>query len=316
MRGAVIALVVLAALTGCKRREDIASQDTRTPPSLGPRFYPPEGWAWGTVAPEGSPAIRYGVSSTTGTPRATVILLAGGGEPAETYFETARDLIDKGFTVWILDPAPRPTAGAQALRFMVDNVVRPRAGDTVVVAAYDSGVLAALLEAETQRPRVSGLVLWSPKLAEAEGDEARKRVGQGLGAFKAAGEHDWIRPDHDLSGRATLADAWRTANPDLRPKPRPWNWFLAQADAIAAAADPGRVKSVDLPVLVLESGRDDRARTLCTALPRCVRTTLETEKAPPHLASDRVRGVWLAALTGFVEDRIAGRELPAQAHAT
>jgi lysophospholipase len=306
VRGVLAVVLVCLALAGCHREAKDAFVDTRTPPSLSPRYFPPEGWAWGTVQAEGGSSIRYGVAAPTGVPKASVIIAAAAGEPAELYYETARDLIGQGYTVWVLDPAPSPSAGAAAIHALIDNMVRPKAADTVVLAGYDYGALESLLEAETLTPRVNGLVVWQPRLTEPLGLVAAGKVKVGLGGFTAEGEHAWTRPDYDLSGRATLAQAWQTANPDLRPKPRPWSWFDNAAVAADQAADPARLKLLSVPVLVVSAPGDAPADKLCAGLARCQRTAADPGgKAPLHLAADAQRTVWLQALLQFVEARVA-----------
>ncbi len=307
MRGWLSLLVPVLALAGCSREDEKTPFfDTRIPPSLSPRFYPPEGWAWGTIQPPGQPAVRYGVAAPTGVPRASVIIAAAAGEPAEVYFETVHDLVSHGFTVWVMDAAPSPLGGGQALHFLIDNVVRPHAGDTVVVAGYDTGALSGLLEAEGRNPRIDGLAIWSPKLSEPLGGQAAQKARMGLGALAAAGEHDWVRPTYDLSGRATLAQAWETANPDLRPGKRPWSWFANTAEGVGFAIDPDHLKAVTLPVLMVAADGDARAAQACSTLPHCERLTAQAGALPLHLAPDTARDPLIKALEGFVDARIAG----------
>jgi lysophospholipase len=300
-------LLVVLALAGCRREAKDLYVDTRVPPSLSPRYFPPEGWAWGTVQAEGGSPVRYGVAAPTGAPKASVVIAAAAGEPAEIYYETAHDLIGQGYTVWVLDPGPSPSAGAAAIHALIDNMVRPKASDTVVLAGYDYGALEALLEAEALTPRVDGLVIWAPRLAEPLGIEAAAKVKVGLGEFAAPGEHGWVRPDYDLSGRATLSQAWETANPDLRPKPRPWSWFANVAVGADQAADPARLRLLAVPVLVLSPPSDAQTAKLCMALAHCERMAADPGKVPLHLAPDSARDPWLQALLRFVAARVAER---------
>jgi lysophospholipase len=298
--------VLILALAGCGRGEKVAdtSIDSRIPPALAPRFFPPQGWAWGTVTAPGDPAVRYGVAAPTGVPRASVIIAANANESAEVYFETARNLIAQGYTVWVLDPAPSPTSQAAAIHALLDNTVRPRAGDTVVLAGYDSGGLAALLEAEAARPRIDALLLWAPKLSEPRGAQAAAKVRAGDGDDPADGERDWARPDYDLSGRATLAQAWRTANPDLRPAKRPWIWFAGEASAAEIATSGQRLKAVSVPVLIMAAPADTRATNVCSTLPHCERQGAAMAPLPPHLAPDAARDPWLKAVTAFIDAQV------------
>ena len=307
MRGVAALFLVALALAGCHRGEKDAFVDTRIPPSLSPRYFPPEGWAWGTVQAEGGSPVRYGVAAPSGVPKASVVIAAAAGEPAEVYYETAQNLISQGYTVWVLDPGPSPSAGAAAIHALIDNMVRPKASDIVVLAGYDYGALEALLEAEALTPRIDGLVVWEPLLTEPMGAQAAEKMRVGLGGFAAAGEHGWVRPDYDLSGRATLPQAWQTANPDLRPKPRPWSWFANAAVGADQADDPARLKLLSVPVLIVGPAADAKTDALCKALAHCQRASTETAKAPLHLAPDAQRGPWLTAIEAFVAARVAER---------
>ena len=305
VRGVFAVLLGVLALAGCHREAKTSYVDTRVPPSLGPRYFPPEGWAWGTVQAEGGSPVRYGVAAPTGVPKASVVIAASAGEPAEVYYETARDLIGHGYTVWVLDPAPSPSAGAAAIHALIDNMVRPKASDTVVLAGGDFGAVEALLEAEVLTPRVNGLVLWNPRRTEPLGNAAAAKVKVGLGGFAADGERAWMRPDYDLSGRATLPQAWETANPELRPKPRPWSWFANAAVAADQAADPARLRLLTVPALVAGPASDPRAQKLCAGIARCEYVAAAAGKAPLHLAPNTARDPWVQALLRFVAARVA-----------
>ena len=299
-----LAAVVLGglALAGCHREAAKPYEGTRVPAVLAPKYFPPEGWAWGTVQAEGGSPVRYGVAAPSGAPKASVVIAASAGEPAEVYYETARDLIGEGYTVWVLDPGPSPSAGAAAIHALIDTVVRPKPTDTVVLAGYDYGALEALIEAEALTPRVDGLAIWSPRLDEPRGTEAAAKVKVGLGGFAADGERAWSQPNVDLSARATLPLAWEAENPRLRPGPRPWSWFDNAAVAADQAADPARLRLLRMPVLVIAPAADARVNKLCNALAHCQRTPSD---AAPHLAPDAARGPWLQALLQFVAARAA-----------
>jgi lysophospholipase len=156
----VLAGLALLLLAGCGREAVHPYPQSRTPPWLAPRFFPPDGWAWGQVAVERTKApIRYGVAAPSSVPRASVVILAGADESAETYFETARNLIGHGYTVWVLEASPSPQAGADALKALIDGVVRPKPQEALVVAGFERGAVAALIAAEAKGPRFDGLVL-------------------------------------------------------------------------------------------------------------------------------------------------------------
>ena len=59
-----LALVPILAVSACgdgAARAPFA--DSRTPPALGSRFYPPRGWTWGYVRSGEGLAQRYGVAA-------------------------------------------------------------------------------------------------------------------------------------------------------------------------------------------------------------------------------------------------------------
>jgi len=76
---------------------------TVTPAGLEERFTEPEGFRFHSFEREGR-KIRFGsVSPKDSIPDAVVVCLPGLSEPIEKYFETARDLLDKNFSVWVID---------------------------------------------------------------------------------------------------------------------------------------------------------------------------------------------------------------------
>jgi lysophospholipase len=321
---AVLTLLVLILLAGCSRDADGPLLDSRTPPSLGLRFFPPEGWGFGVLVVPSAPRIRYGAVAPEVLARADVVILPAYGECAEIYYETARDLTARGYAVWVLDAAgqggserfPGPAdlgrsngfgVDAAALEGLLAQVVRPTAGRPVVVAASGSSALNALLAAEQGRAPVDGLFLWDPALAPpADAARAAKMTRWRLGGLRAEGGSAWTRPTQNLGGRPTLTAAWQLADPKLRMGGPAWEWIAAEAEAQREALDPGRLKGLRTPVL-LQTAQASRADRLCASAPRCQILKVASEPLPRHLAVNPVRNAWLAALSGFVEARIAER---------
>ncbi|HWU13389.1 MAG TPA: alpha/beta hydrolase, partial [Caulobacter sp.] len=99
-----LALLLALPLAACGD-EDVRAPfaDSRTPPSLDVRFQPPAGWAWGYVKVGDDLVQRYGVSAPQGSLRGQILILPAYGESAEAWFETARDLNDRDYVVWILE---------------------------------------------------------------------------------------------------------------------------------------------------------------------------------------------------------------------
>ena len=59
MRRSLVLAGLFLLLTGCGGADDRAPfAESRIPPSLGPRFWAPEGWAWGLIKLGDEPAQR------------------------------------------------------------------------------------------------------------------------------------------------------------------------------------------------------------------------------------------------------------------
>jgi len=319
--------------------------ESRTPPSLAVRFQPPAGWAWGYVAVGDSLVQRYGVSAPQGVPRGQILILPGYGESAEGWFETARDLNARGYTVWILErqgqggserATPWRDLGhatsfapdVTATKAMVKAVIRPPQGGLggrdpfVILGAGDGGLVA--LRALEEGLRADAAILSSPNFdlatpPRAKGDLiriARWARGLKLGFVRYPGQSGWKREGHDGFDtslthdrtRGAVQQAWQLANPDLRMGAPSLAWYAAFYDAVdATGAD---LKRVDIPVAMLDAGQDVEAlptpqRAVCTALPRCVETRWPQARHALHLETDSVRGPWLDAVDDALRSRMA-----------
>jgi lysophospholipase len=331
-----LALTVSACGDGASRAP---FADTRTPPALGVRFYPPQGWAWGFVRVGEGPVQRYGVAAPPVAPKATILILTGYGESAEKWFETADDLIDQGFTVWVLErqgqggserATPWRDLGhadsfepdVAAVRALVRGVIRAKGDVPLFVLGHSEGGLIALRAAETGLP-MDGLILSSPALdltalPRSRADFARFTPAMRtlrLGWIRTPDQPRWRRdgPDgfqlgltHDAE-RGRVQDAWMLANPDLRMGGRSLGWFAAFFDASDAAVRDAR--KVESPTLMLDGGKDRVATAgaqarLCAQMKACRETRYPDAGHDLHMESDAIRGPWLASIVDFTRDRI------------
>lgn len=180
---------LLLALAACSRDGALGPfAESQVPPALTPRFYPPEGWAWGFIGVGDKPVQRYGVGSTRRVPTATIVVVPGYGETAEMWFETAADLIDDGYTVWILDRAGQGGSGRYvaprdlghvstfdpdiaALGEFVRVVVRPAPDTPLVLLSHADGVVVAL-SAVRAGMKVDGVIASSPNSPPSIQDDA------------------------------------------------------------------------------------------------------------------------------------------------
>lgn len=323
-------LFLLAACGGGDGRAVFV--ESRIPPALSPRFWPPEGWAWGVIAVGEAPAQRYGVSSTAGAPAANILILAGYGESAEAWFETARDLNARGYGVWVLERtgqggsarhvlprdlghAPDFEGDIAAVKALARMIRQASPETPLVVLGHSVGGLVALAAAEGGLPADS-LILSAP--AFAEGAAPSWLVKAGLGRLPARWGEGWTRegPDGRAQGlttdrwRGAVVRAWQTANPDLRMGGQSLGWRAAFAET-SEAIGPG-LKGIETPTLLLSAGDDRHADAaaqarVCKAMARCRLHPLAGARHALHLERDAIRSPWLAAVDAFVRGRIAAR---------
>lgn len=326
---AVAALLLLLAACG---RSDVMGPfaESRAPPSLSPRFYPPEGWAWGLIQTGGKPAQRYGVAAGWRAPRATVVILPGYGESAEAWFETAADLIRRGYTVWILERAgqggsarytlPRDLGFVPSfdpdvanLRALVRVVIRPTDTKPLILLGHADGAIVALRAVETGL-KADGVIVSAPALAPkaVSADSAQALAGRaGLGRLPSPDWRPWSRSSPDARGQGLTHDAWRgrvqqawqTANPDLRMSSASLGWRGAhQAASRAVETDVGLVKADVLMLLPARTAASNLA--LCKALPRCRSVAIPGAWPALHLEQDRFRQPWMDEVSGYIAAKV------------
>ena len=284
--------LVILALGACSEggggREPFT--DTRLPPGLSPRFWPPEGWAWGLLQISGKPALRYGVAAPRGASIGHVIILPSYGETAEGWFETTRALIDRGYTVWILEAAGQGGSGryvaarrhGHAPDFEADIValpaldriiVRPGKAEPVTILASGLSDLVALAALE-RGYRPTRLILSDP-----QGSIPDRRP--------------WKRQDASANrtARRRASDSWSLANPDLRIGGPSRGWVRAR-EKLQAEVMASSFAKVTSPVQVISPVS---SRFPCAGLPRCRETIIPANEAYPF-APDAARDLWLGAV--------------------
>jgi lysophospholipase len=317
--GCALMLLLGLAACGADARDPLA--DSRPPGGLAERFYPPENWAWGLIQLGDGPAQRYGVAAPQVTTRADVLILPAYGESAETWFETARDLNDAGFAVWVLEGVGQGGSGrlggdhdlgevksfdpdVAAVQAMVGQVIRPQPRRPLVLLGEGAGAFVAARAVETGAP-VSALILSSA--ACVGGLPGGTLTQWGLGEARAPGGEAWRRdgPDdfaahltHD-HWRGAVTHAWQLLNPDLRLGGPSLDWraalFALQGEA---ARDAGRI---GVPTLIL---LPDGPRS-CLAPAGAVIRTIPGALPALELEDEAHRAPWLEAVRGFVTEAAA-----------
>lgn len=323
---AFLAAALVLLLAACGRDGGLEPfAESRTPASLAPRFYPPEGWAWGYIGVGDKPLQRYGVASTRRVPTAIVVIVPGYGETAEVWFETASDLIARGCTVWILDRAGQGGSGryvpprdlgftpsfdpeVATLRELVRVVVRPSPEAPLVLLTQSDGAVVAL-SAVRSGLKVDGVFASTPQLADPPSTRMLGPVKRA--SAPPAGWKGWSResPDDLAAGRThdawrgQVGHAWMTANPDLRLSDPSLGWNKA-FEAASRLLESG-ASQVRTPVLMLNPSK--RAALLCAELPHCAITTVPGARGAVHLEADAWRKPWLSAVDSFIQGRIDAR---------
>jgi lysophospholipase len=315
-RGFLLCLALL--LTACGQdggREPFT--ESRTPPVLSPRFLAPDGWAWGLVKAGDFPAQRYGVSSPSTGPLAHIVILPGYGESAEAWFETAGDLNDRGYTVWVLEGAGQGGSGrftgARDVGHIPDmtpdlmgvkallRVVIPDDGKPVIVVGSRSGASVAVLAA---RDGFGGdaLLLLSPWKPAGAGPHDDLLTRLGLGGFREPWTAGWTRngpaPTAGDAYRARVGQQWQQVNPDLRMGAPSVGGRLA----LARGWEEARTALLRMarPVVMIAAPQE-----LIQACGHA--TSCRSGPAPPgakgpylHLESDSARAAWMASVDGIV----------------
>lgn len=314
-------LLPLSLLGGCGPQVDGPFTDSRIPPNLERRFLPPHGWAWGLLQIGDSPPIRYGVAAPPVRPAGDVLIVAGYGESAEAWFETANALVAKGYAVWIMDSAgqggsgrfarPRDLGHNPDFRAEADGIraVASLVGRPVVVIAQSTAAPSALSALAAGLPAKS-LMLSAPVFSASEppinagaavaGAASLSRVR--LGWLRAAGQDAWSASKVRFRGRAGVIDSWAAANPDLRMGGVSYGWVFA-FDRQAKGLTRERLAAIPTPVLMLRPAGDRgqaRAQAICAALRACVLRSLPQGRGSLHLEGDPVYRPWSEAVEQVV----------------
>ena len=280
--------------------------------------------------------MRYGVGVQPKATRGAVLILPGYAEPAEAWFETARELIGAGYSVWVLDLAGQGGSGRwlsppdkahlpsmqpnlDAVRLMVSEVVRPAPGTPFVLIGSGLGGQVALRGAAAGLPELDAVILSAPSLSASplsvpwpfqNGVMAQGARLVGLDGRYAPGQGEWraeASRTAPAGSRAAVPQAWMRPNPHLRTGGATWGWIRAYGASLAATLSPSTLQAVTVPVLMFDAGGGP-GRAACQALKAC-RYAPVPAGTPPHLLEGARRDAWAEAVDGFIARQSAGYSL-------
>lgn len=222
-------------------------------------------------------------------PRGTVIVSPGRTEPIEKYFELIGNFLARGWCVLAHDwrgqglsarlLPDRLKGHARAVEEFLDDFARlldayeGRAPKPWVMVGHSMGGALNLATLEAGESRVAGAVLSSPMLRIRTGKRSawsvKFAVRWNLRHGKAG---DYVLDDADdpfdhtfqkdaLTSDETRYELWRQqlyACPHLAVGGPTWGWLAVALDLGERVLKPKALKSVKVPVSIVQSGDDDR----------------------------------------------------------
>lgn len=280
------------------------------------------------------------------TPRGTVVLSPGRTEPIEKYFEVIGNFLARGFCVLAHDwrgqglsarlLPDRLRGHARAVEEFLDDYARlldvyeARAPKPWIMVGHSMGAALNLLSLEDGEDRFAGALLSSPMLRIKTGKRSMWSVKLAVRwslRHGKAGDYVLDNPDDPfdhtfekdgLTSDRNRYDLWRQqlyACPHLAIGGPTWGWLAFALDAGERALKPRALKSVKIPVCVVQAAEDDKVwkQTNRWAARRLGRGRYVEVPGALHeviMEADPLRGVFLDEF-----DALAGYVAPAEGQA-
>lgn len=254
----------------------------------------PENAAGGFFTTRDGTKIRYGLFAAVARPmKGTVVVLTGRNECIEKYFETIRNLADRGFGVTTLDwrgqgASDRLIGDRQRgfvrsffdytgdLEQFFEEIVLPDCRGPYYILAHSAGAVIALLAAPSMANRVRRMVLIAPFFTVPDLPVSVKTVRRicslfsllGLGRLYAA----WgprpkesvpfamnkLTSDPERYRRNTLI---YETYPQLALGGPTIRWLKAATEASLIVSDPDFMAKIHVPLLMIAAGADQVVST-------------------------------------------------------
>ncbi|RVD16724.1 MAG: alpha/beta hydrolase [Mesorhizobium sp.] len=238
--------------------------------------------------------IRYGLFGAVARPmKGTVVLLTGRNECIEKYFETIRNLADRGFGVATLDwrgqgDSDRLIHDHQRgyvssfrdytadLEQFFEEIVLPDCRGPYYILAHSAGALITLLAAPSMVNRIRRMVLIAPFLTLPDLPVSISTVRRvcslfcaiGLGRLYAAwGPRPRATAPFETNKLTSDPERYRRNTriyeeyPQLALGGPTIRWLQAAAKASEAVSDPDLMARIQVPLLIIAAGADQVVST-------------------------------------------------------
>jgi len=316
---------------------NVAAPLLTAPPTLAPRFLEPAGLRWGRFTAADGVTLRWAhLAAAKAT--ANCVLLGGFTEFIEKYFETLRDLSDRGLAVWCLDwrdqggserskrtiPRDFDRDAADLTAFIEAHVPKQRR----LVVAHSMGSAITLLALHENPKLADAAVLSAPMIEPTSGGLPRVlarviprlAVALGLGGhFIPAGPASgpW-RYDDRLSGENSIVshDAerclvhrdWFENQARLRVDGPTFAWAKSAFALSSRLLAPGFLAAISTPILIGSAGKEFLVRpeshqVAAARLPHCKLVEFPTAKHELFHETDHIRNRWLGEIDAFIAAR-------------
>ncbi len=258
------------------------------------RFSEPKDFKWGKFEDDEGRNIRYGHIKTKLESKGTMIILPGFREPVEKYFETIRDMLDRGYDIWTIDWLGQ--GGSD--RFLEDNgdrthsesfdktvkyfdkfikeVVKPKEGDNLILNAHSMGAhLGLRYIQEFGKDLVKSAIISAPMFM-VKTEKYPRAAAKILATFGyktggaekyVPGAKDYNDKDFDLvdsSVQITGINRYKSqmaifkARPDLRASGPTYGWLYNAFKSMDILNDKKYLEEIEIPILMATPLNDDK----------------------------------------------------------
>lgn len=263
------------------------------------------------------------------TPKGTVVVSTGRTEPIEKYYEVIGNFLARGWCVLAHDwrgqglsarlLPDRLKGHARAAEEFLDDYARlldafeARAPRPWIMVGHSMGAVLNLMTLQAGETRFAGAVLSSPMLRIRTGKRSmwsvklavKWNLRHGHGGEYVLGDPD--DPfDHTFEEDALTSDrgryeAWRQqlyACPHLAVGGPTWGWLAFGIDAGERALKTRALKSVDIPVAIVQAGDDERvwkqsSQWAAKRLPRGRYVEVPGSRHEVIMETDELRAIFL-----------------------